>query len=726
MESTATPVKSNRTNEISINNKHKFETQHNNTMANNKSKVLKRQISLDIASINPKNDGTYVKNTGTQRIDNQIKKINGILHKTTENNVNYNRVNKGIQANLNKDTEQARATNRKYIKSSKSFDETAFVNKKTQTSLENVSNVPTSYSYDTSHHLTRRKNNADKMEQTIVDYYEHERYKAAEKSIGSKNKKLSLELSREEQEQESMMYQKQMMGAMSKNKSITPTDNEEKTLLSNHCDRSVYNKSSTRLDYNGKPDVLSTSNYQKDRGYTTKKSQEKTTIYNEETNRHMRKPEQSKMKMKKSYSMQNYSESTIDHCSNKYFNDERTSYRPTTKSFSFDLENKDRNEMSKQNSGQQDFVKISKPNCDILRKHSKQQQYDSAHDPKHREIKPVVLHETKVKHPLEAEPIESIIGQGFADDKHIQTPLIFRPMNDNKDYCYWTTRNSRKNSASMISDEAIIGKGFLDDEEFIEFYSTKQPKLKQVPEEMKSSVPGDVKKASPKFILNKNEIKKYFLNHGNNNQHLRANVKTEQGYNEVPVKPIVKKVINTNDSNYNREPMHFNLNFEVPGEVQNKDHNNNEKVLKQNEYVELGSKPVDHHYEVLQNKYHTTDQDKLVYEPPLSRLEDDVFVDEKIVKHLGEDYMETNTSKYRKSPMLWYINDQVISFHNDIPSIVANKKISLPVSSNIRPLGFPSSTTSYYSIHNFDMHRANPQSKRAENYTSMIRPLILG
>ncbi|KAL1464916.1 hypothetical protein WDU94_004521 [Cyamophila willieti] len=736
MESTATPVKSNRNNEISINNKHKFETQHNNIGNNAKSKVLKKQISLDVASINSKVDSTYFKNVGPQRTKNHNQQINGILHKTMENNVNYNRVNKGIQANLNKDTEQKR-TNGKYIKSSKSFDETAFVNKKTQTSLENISNsslgnVPTSYSYDTSHHHTRRKNNMNKMEQTIVDYYEHERYKVAEKSMDSKNKKMSLELSREEQQQESMIYQKQMMSAMSKNKSITPTENEDKTLLSNHCDKSVSNKYSTRPDYNTKPD-LSTSNYQKDRSYSTKQNQEQTKIYHEETNKHMRKSEPSKMKMKKSYSMYNYSESTIDHCSNKYFNDERTSFRPTTKSFSFDLENKERCETSKQNLGRQDFVKISKPNCDILRKHSKQQQqqqqqHDSTQESKPREIKSVVLHETKVKHPLEAEPIEAIIGQGFADDKHIQTPLILRQMNENdRDYCYWTTRNSRKNSASMISDEAIIGKGFLDDEEFIEFYSTKQPKLQQVPEEMKSSVSADVKKASPKFVLNKNEIKKYFLNHGNNYHIMRTNVKSEQGYNEVPVKPIVKKVVNANDTSCNtREPMHFNLNFEVPGEVQNKDHNNNfnNNEKKQNEYVELGSKPVDHHYEVLQNKYHAMDQ--LFSEAPLSRLEDDVFVDEKVVKHLGEDYMETNTSKYRKSPMLWYINDQVISFHNDIPSIIANKKISLPVSSNIRPLGFPSSTTSYYSMHNFDMHRANPQSKGAENYTSMIRPLILG
>lgn len=725
MESTATPVKSARNNEISINNKHKFERSEDFGRAN-KNKILKRQTSVDVSFVDPKIDGTYMKNTGSQQTtDNINHKINGILHKTTVNTKNYNRVNKGIQANLNKETEQKRV---KHITYSKSFDEATFVNKKTQTSLENINNPSArmlpSYSFDVSHHQTGRNN---KLDRSTMNSSEQKVGTVVEDKPSHKNKRLTLELSREEQEQQSMNYQKQMMSALYRNKSITPTENEDKTFMANQCERSSYTKyARSNAECNKRIEKTQRTENSKEKNYS---SQEQTVKGSVDVKRNLSKNEQSKIQMKKSYSMQNYSESNIENCSNQYNNNEKTNFRPTTKSFSFDLENRSRCETSNPKV-KEDFVKISKPNCDILRKQSKQQcEVEANHC-----VKPIILHETKIKHPLEAEPLEAIIGQGFADDRRIQTPLILKQMNENnhnpRDYCYWTTRNSRKNSSSMISDEAIIGKGFLDDEEFIEFYTKKQTKPLHIPEELKPNVV-DTKKVSPKFNLNKKEIKKYFLHHGNSNEPLRANIKSEQGVYEVPVKPIVKKVINAND----KEPLHFNFNYEVPGEVLNKDQNNNcnnnrqeklygKRALKQNEYVELSSKTVDHHYEVLHNKQ-TMDQDK-IYEAPVTKLDDDVFADELTVKHIGEDYMNTNTTKYRKSPMLWYINDQVISFHNDIPSIIANKKISLPVSSNIRPLGFPSASTSYYSMHNFDMHRQNPQAKSSENYTSMIRPLILG
>ncbi|KAI5748663.1 hypothetical protein M8J76_001071 [Diaphorina citri] len=797
MESTgsnASPVQAIRNNEnkneISINHKHKFENHTTvDTIRSNKNKILKRQSSLDITSISSKLEGAYQKTKGTQQTSDAIhQKINGILHKTSDNNVNYNKVNKGIQANVDKDMQQTRTTNGKNMRYSKSLDETALVNKKTQTSLENINNPPLSFKISSGYppdgtQLTRRKTNTNKLEHIGSDYYETEKQKIAtvpEENSGTyRNRKLHLDLNKEEQEQQSMNYQKQIMSALNKNKSITPTDYEDKPFINTQYDPSIYSKLTTRPSYDSNRKIVSTTNNynnrlenSKARGCPSKSPQEPITnttdIYDADMHKNVSKTEQKKILMKKSYSMQNYSESSIDNCSNKNdYNNEKSKFRPTTKSFSFEIENTDKPEMSKKKSAQQSYVKISKPNCDILRKYSNQNDstsYNQEYRP--REIKPLILHETKITHPLESEPIEAIIGQGFADDKRIQTPLLLRQNNQTsgrnpRDYCYWTTRSSRKNSASMISDEAIIGKGFLDDEEFIEFYSTKQTKPKQVPEEMQTSSGPTVqnKKVSPKFNLNKDEIKKYFLLHGNN-EPVRANIRCDQGiYNEVPVKPIVKQVVNTNE-NYKNDALHFNLNYEVHGEVQNKDHNNNnyhnmnqphtnheksygKRDLNQNEYVELsggkgGTKTnaIDHHYEVLHSKHNPTDQDKIYEVPrilheasPLTRLdglEDDVFTDDKTVKNLGEDYLNTNTTKYRKSPLLWYINDQVISFHNDIPSIVANKKISLPVSSNIRPLGFPSSTTSYYSMHNFDMHRQNPQMKRNENYTSMIRPLVLG
>lgn len=755
-----------RKNEISINQKHKFEVKNHSAtdvLRSNASKVLKRQSSLDANGIQMKTDGCNRNSSTKQENRNVIhQKIEGILHKGSDNYGNYNRVNKGIQASFEGSSQTKTG---KSIKYSKSFDETAYVNKKTQTSLENVNAIPSktssSYSFDGMNQQARRK----KMEQ--ADYYENEKQKCAtvkeEQPMDTRSKKLQLELSRDEQEQQSIIYQK-MMSALNQNKSITPTDYEEKSFANTIYERSSYSKPITEC--NRKP-ISGTNgnnwNYRteksKTRGYSTKVPQEQMSTHNEECE-YMSQIEQKKMLMKKSQSMHNYTESSIENCSSqiKY---EKTSFRPTTKSFSFDLEKRDGCENTNKITSRQDFIKISKPNCDILRKQTSQSNEagcglaDKDLKPRGNK-KPLILHETKVAHPLESEPLESIIGKGFADDRRIQTPLILKQINDNnqlnvnnqRDYCYWTTRNSRKNSASMISDEAIIGKGFLDDEEFIEFYSLKQPKLKQVPEELQISaeIPVDKKKNSPKFNLNKNEIKKYFLLHGNN-EPVRAKIKCEQGvYKEVPVKPIVKKIINSSET-YNNEELHFNLNYEVPGEVQNKDSNNNtyynsnhrdklygKRDLNQNEYVELGgskTKPssVDHHYEVLQTKYNGNDTEK-IYEVPKvlhqATLDDDVFADEKTVKHLGEDYLNVPSTKYRKSPMLWYINDQVISFHHDIPTIVANKKISLPVSSNIRPLGFPSSKTSYYSLHNFDMHRQTTQMRNPDNYTSLIRPLILG
>lgn len=763
MESTAsnaTPDKSEMKNEISINQKYKFESKNYNTGDVMKSKYLKRQSSLDATSIQGKKDGTLRNATAQQENRDVIhQKIEGILHKGSDNYGNYNRVNKGIQASFDNAT-QLRSAHGKNIKYSKSLDEAAYLNKNTQTSLENINNptqkIPSSYSLDGTHQHARRK----KLEQIASDYYETEKQKIATvieeqpvRSAGSK--KLHLDLSGDEQEWQSVCYQKKMMSALNHNKSITPTDYEDKSFVGTLYDRSTnlkqnsdnYRKSGTGTSNNGNHRVEKS----KGRGHC----KEQTSTPDEE---HRTEPN-----MKKSLSIQNYSESSKENCSNQSY--EKYHFRPTTKSFSFDLEKREKSESSNRLSGRQDFVKISKSNCDILRKQTSQR-YETAVSYPNQELKSrgdkkaLILHKTKFTHPLESEPVEAIIGQGFADDRRIQTPLVRQRNERNqmdgrteRDICYWTTRNSRKNSTSMISDEAIIGKGFLDDEEFIDFYSTKQPRLKQVPEDLKPStcVPAEMKKESPKFNLNKNEIKKYFLLHGNN-EPVRANIKCEQGiYKEVPVKPIVKKVINVNE-NYNEE-LHFNLNYEVAAEVQNEDQNNNhyntnvgnneEKLygkrdLNQNEYVELGggkakAPATDHHYEVLHKKYNANDADKL-YEVPRevprilhdATLEDDVFADEKTVKNMGEYYLNIPSTKYRKSPMLWYINDQVISFHHDIPAIVANKKISLPVSSNIRPLGFPSSTNSYYSLHNFDMHRQNPQMKNTENYTSLIRPLILG
>lgn len=751
MESTAsnaTPNDATRgsemKNEISINHKHKFESKHYST--GDVIKVLKRQSSLDVTNVQGKKDGNF-KNSAIQDNRDMIhQKIEGILHKGSDNYGNYNKVNKGIQANFDIGT-QSKTSHGKNITYSKSFDEAAYLNKKTQTSLENVNNpkIPSSHSLDGAHQHARRK----KLEQIATDYYENEKPKITtvieeQPSVNTRGKKLHLDFSGDDQEVQSNCYQRKMMSALNHNKSITPTDYEDKSFantLYNRCSNKksisdYYRKSGTNAS-------IINGNHHKTKGF----SQEQTSTRDEER-RNISKTE---LRMKKSLSMQNYSESSLENCSNQ--SHDKHYFRPTTKSFSFDLEKREKSDRSNKPSGRQEFVKISKPNCDILRKHTSQ--YEIGGNCGNYELKTrvdkkaLILHETKVTHPLESEPVEAIIGQGFAEDRRIQTPQLLRQTNERnqRDYCYWTTKNSRKNSASMISDEAIIGKGFLDDEEFIEFYSTKQPRLQQVPEELQACISAEVRKESPKFNLNKNEIKKYFLLHGNN-EPVRANIKCEQGiYKEVPVKPIVKKVINVNDS-YNSEELHFNLNYEVAGEVQNKDQNNNhynrnvgeheEKLygkrdLNQNEYVELGvgrakALAKDHHYEVLHNKHSGYDSDKLYEVPRIlhdTTLEDDVFADEKTVKNLGEDYLNIPSTKYRKSPMLWYINDQVISFHHDIPAIVANKKISLPVSSNIRPLGFPSSTTSFYSLHNFDMHRQNPQMK-GENYTSLIRPLVLG